>query len=635
IRIALNEKASSTAKKLSQFAQMNSFTYEEVRSKDASIYEALDKGLADVALSNDMIVPEGYRIISKFFPEPFYFATTKGNTELVSELNNALVSIVEANPTFESTLYNRYFAADNNKFILNDEEKEYIKKNPVIQVLTRDNQAPVQYAESGQVKGVAKDILDIVEEKTGVRFEYTIAKDYDEFKRLNESGKYDILIGLPYEMKVGETFNVTLTNPYISGNLVLLANKSIDPNHLDQYTEGKTPYTFKEYNMNQRTNSKLYDSPEEILFAIEQGDVQYTYLNSFIATYYISKNNLKDVATFTVPDYLKSQYSYGVKKSDDLIMLGVLNKMIGSMNEDLNSLIYKNASIERAFSVINLIKDNLVISLISLFVTVAVIITIIYRYYTHQLKMKRAVELEYKRYQMLYDITGEMTFAYNYLKDELKISNSGLNKLANESVINDFSKREFNEENANQVANVIHQYLMKQEDVSCELELMLVNGEKNWYQFTMKLVSDVDKSSQQAVYAIGKVLDIQKDKIEKEALKHNSMTDVLTGIWNRAGAQEKISKKLLNQDVSGALIMLDLDNFKDVNDHYGHLDGDVVLQQIADVLTRVYKDAIVARLGGDEFIIFVENVDKQSISTLCNEALRDIEELPYSREKNI
>lgn len=635
LRIAVHEKSASKSEKLNQFSKMNNFTYEEIRSTDNGMYDLLNNDKVDAVLTNDMTIPDGYRIVARFFPEPFYFATTKGNSELVSQLNQALISIAESNPTFESTLYNRYFSAGNQDFILNNEEKEFVSQHKTMKVLVRDGQAPVQYTDGSTIKGVAKDILDIIEKETDITFEYTIAKSYEEFETLNASGDYDILIGLPYEMTVAETFDVTLSNTFVSGNLTLVTHNSVDPNHLENYIEGKTPYTFKDYNTLQRVNSKAYETPEEILLAINQSEVQYTYLNSYIATYYISKNNLKNVSTFTVPDYLKSQYSYGIKKTDDFTLLGILNKAINSVDNEINSIIYKNASVEKEFTFMTFVQENLAIFLISILAIVVAAIYIIHRYYKHQLLMKRAVELEYKRYQMLYDITGEMTFSYDYLQDILKISRSGLNKIADEQNIDNFSKLKFDEEEKEQILYVIHQYLMNQEDVNCEAEFTLVNAEKNWYQLTIKLVSDTDKSSHQAVYAIGKVLDIQKDIIEKEKLKQSNITDALTGIYNRVGAHEEIDKKLKESSQHGALIMMDLDNFKEVNDQYGHLEGDVVLQQTADMLKKVFHESIIARLGGDEFIIYIDNTNIEIISQLCEEALRSIEKLPYIKEKNI
>ena len=634
LRIAVSEKATVKADKLAQFARMNGLTYEVVLSK-GSVLKTLNEGLADVALSTDSGLSEGYHSVARFFPTPFYFVTTKGNSEVLQELNQALINIDQSNPSFSATLYDRYFTGGSNEFMFNAAEREYLKNHKEINVLARNNHAPLQYLTNGEVKGVAKDILDVLSKNTGVTFNYTVADNYEHYLELNNSGEFDILLSVPYEIKASENYNISLSNPYFSGNLSLITKYAVNPNDLSGLTEGKTNYTFKEYNGKQRGSSVNYDTAEEVLNAIDKGQIDYTYLNNYIATYYVKKDNLEDLILFNVPEHIKSQYSFGVNKSADLTLLRILNKTIDVLDEEIDSMIYKNASVEKNYSLSQYIQENILTFISVILLASILIIYIIRRYYLGQIKMKKAVEVEYKRYQLLYDITGEMTFVYDYLNDELKISNSGLNKLANENIIHEFVATQVNKPATNNVEYVIFQNLMKKKDVNIECELTLVNQEVNWYQLTMKLVTDDEKDYQQAIYGIGKILDIQKSVNEKEILKQNSMTDPLTGIWNRSGAYSLISDKLTDNKHNGALIMLDLDNFKDVNDNFGHLDGDIVLQQTAQVLMRVFKDSIVARLGGDEFIIYIEDATLEVIENSCKEAIESVKHIEYTLNKGI
>lgn len=82
--------------------------------------------------------------------------------------------------------------------------------------------------------------------------------------------------------------------------------------------------------------------------------------------------------------------------------------------------------------------------------------------------------------------------------------------------------------------------------------------------------------------------------------------DYLTGIWNRRNGERHITEYLRIGD--GALLIIDLDNFKMVNDTYGHLTGDRVLKEVADILRVHGKNEYVCRMAGDEFLIFVRDV---------------------------
>lgn len=82
--------------------------------------------------------------------------------------------------------------------------------------------------------------------------------------------------------------------------------------------------------------------------------------------------------------------------------------------------------------------------------------------------------------------------------------------------------------------------------------------------------------------------------------------DYLTQIWNRKNGERHITEYLRIGD--GALLIIDLDNFKMVNDTYGHLTGDRVLKEVADILSTHGQNEYVCRMAGDEFLIFVRDV---------------------------
>ena len=104
------------------------------------------------------------------------------------------------------------------------------------------------------------------------------------------------------------------------------------------------------------------------------------------------------------------------------------------------------------------------------------------------------------------------------------------------------------------------------------------------------------------------------DIIIKRELKHQRDVDMLTKLNNR-GAFERIVAQYIHQSNKNAfMIILDVDNFKTVNDKMGHAYGDMVLQLVGECLKSAFRsDDIVSRLGGDEFIAFLPIVDNLDI----------------------
>ncbi len=113
--------------------------------------------------------------------------------------------------------------------------------------------------------------------------------------------------------------------------------------------------------------------------------------------------------------------------------------------------------------------------------------------------------------------------------------------------------------------------------------------------------------------------------IEVSEMKSKSFKDALTGLWNRAYTEEA-ANRLISGNKKGALFMIDMDNFKAINDNYGHLAGDHTLKMFAETLEKyAAPEDIVCRIGGDEFVTFI--ADNSSKSVLSNHAADIISDL--------
>lgn len=118
------------------------------------------------------------------------------------------------------------------------------------------------------------------------------------------------------------------------------------------------------------------------------------------------------------------------------------------------------------------------------------------------------------------------------------------------------------------------------------------------------------------------LVDVTPHREEQDRLRAQSRVDPLTGVANRIALQEALAAASAPGRSPHALVMLDLDRFKAVNDDLGHAAGDSVLCAVADVLTdAVQDDDTVARVGGDEFVLVVR-LDDRTSHTVVAERLR-------------
>ena len=146
-----------------------------------------------------------------------------------------------------------------------------------------------------------------------------------------------------------------------------------------------------------------------------------------------------------------------------------------------------------------------------------------------------------------------------------------------------------------------------------EARISNAEGRHSWYRIRITLQHLEGGTRRRAV---GIVIDIDSIKRQTQKLRRMAEQDTLTGIYNRRTAQELIAQKLegMVPGEMGALFVLDVDDFKLVNDRYGHLGGDAVLTDIAGALKGSFRgEDIVARIGGDEFCVYLSGVRSREI----------------------
>jgi cyclic di-GMP phosphodiesterase Gmr len=124
-------------------------------------------------------------------------------------------------------------------------------------------------------------------------------------------------------------------------------------------------------------------------------------------------------------------------------------------------------------------------------------------------------------------------------------------------------------------------------------------------------------------YLVCSGTDVTEELRARDRLVELANTDVLTGLLNRHAIDVHIKQVLGQENPSPfGLIFLDLDNFKTVNDHYGHITGDGLINKVAERLGQcIGSNDVVARLGGDEFVIFVADASRHVLETAAEKII--------------
>lgn len=131
------------------------------------------------------------------------------------------------------------------------------------------------------------------------------------------------------------------------------------------------------------------------------------------------------------------------------------------------------------------------------------------------------------------------------------------------------------------------------------------------------------ESLQSAVLAAtARGLDVSTLRVHNKRLQKESTTDQLTGLYNRRGFNLILEKQVsMNKrtNIPMHLLYMDIDNFKRINDEYGHGVGDQLLRYTSDILRSSFRDAdILARVGGDEFCCLLQGTEKPEVEDCVN-----------------
>lgn len=108
-------------------------------------------------------------------------------------------------------------------------------------------------------------------------------------------------------------------------------------------------------------------------------------------------------------------------------------------------------------------------------------------------------------------------------------------------------------------------------------------------------------------------------------IKNKSQQDALTGLWNRAYTETAVNA-LIKEGESGMLFMIDMDNFKAINDNYGHIEGDNTLKMFAETMKKYSSEGdILCRIGGDEFVMYIKGKSSMAqTGNLAGDIISDI-----------
>lgn len=199
LRVGLLAKANNTNTEVKRYLHSENYAYTLSYFKDdEALREALEQGTVDVITGGSLSPVGGTRIVARFNPRSFYFAATKGDTELTEQLDEAISTLNQAQPNYQNELYDKYFGEENSGFSMDESQKAYLSSVGTLRVLCVDNDAPYVYEKDGKAAGMLVSIIDDFADKSDMTTEYTFCQSRREAESILQQEDYDMLIGTPF-----------------------------------------------------------------------------------------------------------------------------------------------------------------------------------------------------------------------------------------------------------------------------------------------------------------------------------------------------------------------------------------------------------------------------------------------------
>lgn len=288
----------------------------------------------DVISSVSLSPVANSRIVAQFAPRPYYFASTKGNTELIKKLDETITMLDQVDPNLQDTLYNNYFRVANDAFRLSDEQKAAFAEQGTLHVICSENAAPYAYKLNGEPAGMLVSILNDFADKTGLSVEYTFSQSRENMRELLADGSYDILIGIPLTSGLCSELGFINSAPIIKSVLAYAQHptKSNTAAEAGSRTIAMVKGLQEQIPTTEYANVILCDNSKACVEAVESGKADIAAGSRAALEYYIYEEG-STLVTSLIPGQTQNA-AIAVSRTSDANLMSAMNNYIYSISED-------------------------------------------------------------------------------------------------------------------------------------------------------------------------------------------------------------------------------------------------------------------------------------------------------------
>lgn len=235
---------------------------------------------------------------------------------------------------------------------------------------------------------------------------------------------------------------------------------------------------------------------------------------------------------------------------------------------------------------------------------------------TERKNVEEELQRQAERLHILSQAEGEKIIDYNAKTDVMTIRTNDEYGIAQDEIHSRYMQR-FNaamiyKEDVAYYKAVLESLLKSPKHDTIEFRIKRFDNDYTWYQANLTSLLGAEGYVSRIV---GRMININERKLKEMELLLRAEKDALTGIYNQGATEQLIHNAIQagNENALSAMMIIDLDNFKEANDLLGHANGDQLLEKTADILKEMFKGGdVIGRIGGDEFLVYMRNLESLS-----------------------
>lgn len=348
---------------LENYEKLHNFTMDlKFYKTQEEMDRALESGDIDLVFSIGIRKMTDQKVVAIFDLSHYYLAVTKGNTRVLDQLNEALDKINYLNPEFHTDMYRKHYGSNKeDRPVFSKEELAYIEEHPSLIIAYEPFWEPLEYYDAKQdtMKGITRDLFELISEYTGIEFEYKKADNYGKALALLNEGEADILTAFANDYDWADIHDVMISSVYMELPMTLVSKTGMNSSEgkvlavPDQYYAGYwIPLGEPE------TRVRTCENIEACLKAIQNGEADAACMNVYSANLLLQKNAYSDLKAAIFNDF-NLPISIAVSEHMDKRLLGIINKCIFYISQDeWNEIIAVNTLYREKMTAKELLFEN-------------------------------------------------------------------------------------------------------------------------------------------------------------------------------------------------------------------------------------------------------------------------------------